>query len=537
VIRVHGFQLSFGERAVMLALVLAFGGVALALGKDTGWDFRNYHWYDPYALLDGRLGFDVAVAHQATYFNPLIHVPFYLLATVGTSWLAVFYLGALQGLNALPLYVMSRSALAAGGWAKTIGGIRLDALALTVIGLTGSTVLSMVGKTSYDQSLLSTLALCGLGVIVVGRDALELRTRTAATLAAGAGLLVGFAVGLKLTEAPFAVGFAAALLVPRGSIATRCARVGWGALGGLTGVLVTGGYWFLALARRTGNPLFPFFNDVLHSTLIASGSYRDQRFIPEGVADWLSFPFRFSAYYVFADDAPFRDYRVLLLYVLIPLACLLWVTRRRARDPLLRPEAALMLFAFVAASYVAWVAQFAVYRYIVLLEMLAPLVIVAAVGLVPVDARARWVTVALLFIGTFATGRYDPGPHAPLVDPYVQIQGLSLPDPAHSMILMTGEEPMAYLIPALPTPIPVLRIDGLIAGPEDGSDMTRDMRARVAAHRGDLYLLAAVSEEDAAQSAAAHYHLRIVESHCQLITTNLGGPYHFCPLTRIGSIT
>ena len=521
----------------MTALVLAFGGVALALGKDTGWDFRNYHWYDPYALLAGRLGFDVAVAHQATYFNPLIHVPFYLLATAGTSWLAVFYLGALQGLNALPLYLISRSALASGPWARPVVGVRGDALALTIIGLAGSTVLSMIGKTSYDQSLLSALVLSGLCVIVVGRHAVGDRSAAAALVAAISGLLVGIAVGLKLTEAPFALGFAAALLVPRGAFRTRCARAGWGALGGLAGVLLAGGYWFLILARHTGNPMFPFFNDVLHSALIASGSYRDQRFIPDGALEALSFPFRFSAHYQVADDGPFHDLRVLLLYMLVPLASLLWALRQRARDPLVRLEPTRMLFAFVAVSYAAWIAQFAVYRYIVMLEMLAPLVIVAAVGLLPVDARFRWGTVALLFVGTFVTGRYDPGPHANLVDPYVQIQGLSLRDPAHTMILMTGEDPIAYLIPELPPSIPVLRIDGLIAGPVDGSQMTRDMRARVAAHRGDLYLLAAVSEEDAAESAAAHYHLRIVEPHCQLITTNLGGPYHFCPLVRIGSIT
>lgn len=72
----------------MAVVVLAFGCISMFLGKDDGWDFLNYHWYDAYAFLHGRLGFDVAVAHQATYFNPLIHLPFYWLATAGTSWLA-----------------------------------------------------------------------------------------------------------------------------------------------------------------------------------------------------------------------------------------------------------------------------------------------------------------------------------------------------------------------------------------------------------------------------------------------------------------
>ena len=41
-------------------------GYVVWLGKDTSWDFRNYHWYIPYAFLNERMGFDVAVAHQAT---------------------------------------------------------------------------------------------------------------------------------------------------------------------------------------------------------------------------------------------------------------------------------------------------------------------------------------------------------------------------------------------------------------------------------------------------------------------------------------
>ena len=51
---------------LFLGLVIAFWSVfVVALGKDTSWDFRNYHWYAPYAFLNGRMGFDVAVAHQA----------------------------------------------------------------------------------------------------------------------------------------------------------------------------------------------------------------------------------------------------------------------------------------------------------------------------------------------------------------------------------------------------------------------------------------------------------------------------------------
>ncbi len=536
-----GFHLSPAEWSWAAAAVLAWGLTSIWLGKDTGWDFRNYHWYDAYALVHARLGFDVAVAHQATYFNPLLHVPFYLLAGHVGPTAAVFYTGATQGLIFLPLYLLVRSSLLTPAPAPAPAPAqRVVALLLTLAGMTGSTLVSMIGKTSYDQSVLSVLVLGGLALLVAGRESLREASQRCFRLSALGGFLVGMAVGLKLTEAPFAIGLGFALAVAPGSLAARGVRLLAGALGGLAGVLTTGGYWFVTLLRTTGNPVFPFFNDVMKSSLIAAGSYRDERFIPEGWRDTLSFPFRFLQDYQVADDAPFHDLRIPLVYILVALVTLLFALRRTAREPLLQPAATALLFAFMTGSYVAWIDQFAVYRYLVLLEILAPLAIAGAVGLLPFAKPARWTIVGALLAISVVTGRYDPGPHAKLDAPYVQLPALPIPHPKTTMILMTGEEPLAYLIPSLPPEIPVLRIDGLIAGPFDGSRMTAAMRARVQAHRGDLFLIASdddamVDEEKAAREAVAAYDLRIAGSACLRFTTNLGGPYRFCPLVPADS--
>jgi hypothetical protein len=287
------------------------------------------------------------------------------------------------------------------------------------------------------------------------------------------------------------------------------------------------------LARYSGNPLFPFFNGLMHSTLIGGGSFLDLRFIPHGWWAVLSFPLRFAIHYAVADDVAFRDLRIPFLYVLIPLACILWFSGRRPRAPLVSPQVAWILFAFCAASYAAWLRELAVYRYIVALEMLAPLVIAAAAGLLPLSVRVRIAITALLLAVSAVLGRYAPGPYAPLGDPYVQLSALSIPHPEHSMILMTGYEPMAYIIPSLPAPIPVLRIQGWLAGPGDGSGLSAGMRERVARHTGDLFLLASPLERADAVRATAQLQLRIVASRCQQLTTNLGGPYDFCPLVAI----
>src|SRR5689334_21439544 len=89
-------------------VILTWAVFVVILGKDTSWDFRNYHWYIPYAFLNGRLGFDIAVAHIATFYNPLVDVPYYLLAAHTPAWFAIGTMGAVQGANVIPLYLIAR---------------------------------------------------------------------------------------------------------------------------------------------------------------------------------------------------------------------------------------------------------------------------------------------------------------------------------------------------------------------------------------------------------------------------------------------
>jgi hypothetical protein len=58
--------------AVLGAGVIALGAAAVALGQDTNWDLRNYHLYNGYAALTGRLDRDIAPAQIQTYLNPTL---------------------------------------------------------------------------------------------------------------------------------------------------------------------------------------------------------------------------------------------------------------------------------------------------------------------------------------------------------------------------------------------------------------------------------------------------------------------------------
>ncbi|HEX3430048.1 MAG TPA: hypothetical protein VHT03_04100 [Rhizomicrobium sp.] len=522
----RSLRLAPAECAWLAAIVFGWAVMVVSRGKDVSWDFRNYHWYIPYAFLHGRLGFDIAVAHQATYYNPLLDTPFYLLATHLHAWLALGILGAIQGANIVPLYLLCRSLLCLEP-ARLVAGI------LALLCMLGSLTLYLAGATYYDN-VMSLIVLSALAIVVGNRE--KLRAGTAwqnAWIAGGAGFLAGLAVGLKLPEAPFAFGLAAALAVLPGGAGNRVARLAGAFVGGVAAFALCEGFWMAEMLRLTGNPIFPYFNQYFHSPLALAAPYRDLRFIPRSLEHQLLFPLLFSIDWRVADDLPFRDIRVGVAYVLLIAAVPLWFLARRRDNSLIAGETAAALFAFAAVSYALWLKLFAIYRYIVILEMLAPILIVAAVGLWPLSQRARTVVAAALLLWVQASSRVlEPG-RAPASDPYVQVSLPPIPHPDRTMILMTGEAPLGYLVPSLPQRIPVLRIDGWLIQPQDGSKLTAEARKRVDRFSGDLFVIADAGEIPRSRDALAVYGLAMNAAECRNVETNLGGPYRFCPLSRV----
>jgi hypothetical protein len=500
----------------------------IVLGKDMSWDFRNYHWYAPYAFLTGRMGFDIGVAHQATYYNPLLDIPFYWLAVHTPSWFALGVLGAVQGANIIPLYLIARALLADSE-------SHLAPMILSAICMTGGLTISLAGTTYYDN-IMSLFVLTGLAILIVNREALASGALLrAAAISAAAGLITGSAVGLKLPEAPYALGFAATLAIIPGTAKQRTVRLAAGGIAGLTGVLLFAGYWFMRMDQVTGNPLFPYFNEYFHSPLVLAASYRDTRFLPHDALHALLDPILFSIDWRVANDLPFTDIRIGLAYVCLIATGAMWLLRRGrlASEPLSEVRSTRVLLVFAIVTYAGWISLFAIYRYILTLEMLAPIAIVAGVGLWPLERRTRLVLLALIALGLVATTRPNILGRAPLGDPYVQVKMPAMPHPQDSMVLMTGEEPMGYLVPSLPGGVPVIRIDGWLIQPQDGSHLTAVARKRVASFGGDLYLIANPYEINRGREAVRSYGLHFTLDDCQDIDTNLGGPYLFCKLTRI----
>ena len=100
----------------------------------------------------------------------------------------------------------------------------------------------------------------------------------------------------------------------------------------------------------------------------------------------------------------FRDFRIATLYVLLPIVALVsLITSRQPGAALSAPGPTRWLLTAIALSYAAWAWMFCIYRYAVPIEMLAPLGIVLALGLLPLSPKLRWSAAALVLAVLQAT--------------------------------------------------------------------------------------------------------------------------------------
>jgi hypothetical protein len=513
--------LPFAAAALSLAALVFFPLLALWLGKEAAWDFQNYHWYAPYALLNGRRLFDVAVGHHATYYAPLLDLPLWWIANAGPAWWGGVWLGLHAGVAAILVGAIAWMVLPLHDARLRLG---LAAL-LGFFGVLGGGTLSQIGSTSNDI-IVDLPVLASLLVLLLAANCKR------ASLLTLAGVLCGIAVGFKLTTGIYAVGGVAALLTLDTSWRGRLRAVLLFGIGGAIGAAISGGYWWYALWHETGNPLFPFANTIFKSTLIKIADYSDPNFRPR---DWLHrifFPFFFTANSRQVAEWDFRDVRILVAYMLAFALLVLALRRRVSDDPLADRARGRMLLAALAGAYLPWAFVFGIYRYALPIEMLSLVAIAILIGWMPAPRHARIATVALLALVTQSlvtatferldwTGRYVEA-QLPAIEP-------------DAMVLGVGKYPFAYLIPFAPPTVPWLRIDGWLVGPKDGTGLATMMEQRVAAQRGPLYVIFAAWERNDRDRALAAYGLAADDAACTTVTSNIGRPLAFCRVVRKGS--
>ncbi|TAL30976.1 MAG: hypothetical protein EPN97_11615 [Alphaproteobacteria bacterium] len=503
--------------AALLALApLGFGLLALLLGQSVAWDLRNYHWYNAWAYLTGRYDSDIDFlpSQLQFFFNPWMDLPFYMLATHLPLKLAVFILGAVQGLNFPLLFMLSYAVLKI----KDTRHKSVACAALSLMGMLGGMGISEIGAQFYDNVTSIGVLLSAL-LIVRNLDTLLSKPwRETMKIVVLAGLPVGIATGLKLTVAPFCVGLCLALW-----IAGKLDEKGFTAafffgLGVTAGVLLSYGHWGWYLYTHYDSPLFPFFNRIFNSPHVPPG-YIEDFVVPNRLPLQLLYPFLFSRNPLLVNEIWWQDWRIATLYALMIAAGIfrLALPKRVAWGQASEPAATVFLLSAAAVSYCVWISVEAVYRYLLPLEMLAPLLIALCLGLLPLKRPA--IVAALVLLALVATLRPgDWGRRHDWADKIADVRRPVVTSPGNTMILMAGNDAYAYMIPEFPPEISFVRLQSRAFHPEQGWGINKLIWQRVYAHNGKILLLIPAGKVNMSAPALHYFGLKLLPRTCREVT-------------------
>lgn len=420
-----------------LAVLAAFGCASIALGQDANWDLRNYHLYNPWAFLDGRLATDLAPAGMPTYFNPLLDLPYAALAQVLPPRLLAFAMGAWHGTSLLLLYAVARAVLPEER-------DRLKVAALALVGCLGSAFLSELGNTMGDDTtapfLLAALALV-----------LHARGSTRPVRFAIAGLLAGAAIGLKLTNAPYGLALVLATFVVARPGGARLQRSVLIALGLAAGVALTFGWWGATMMARFGNPLFPQFNAIFGAPLAASTGIVDDKWFAATLVETLLFPFVFTIFPMRVHEIPLANPLWPVVYVLFVGWIAILATRALRRRALgSREPVVAFLLLFAAIAYGAWLITFSIGRYLIVLELLFPLlawVLLHRLFRPSIARPVAWAVLASAVAMPFV--HFTTWGNAPFADRPYRVDVPAIADPARATVLVLAA-PVAWVLPSFP---------------------------------------------------------------------------------------
>ena len=510
-----------------LPIFIAVAGmVSLALGIDANWDLKNYHYYNPWALLHGRWQLDSAPAFIQTFHNPLPDLPFYALVVSGLpASLIEFALGVPVGVGAYFFFRIVRDLVGDlhiehEGWALA---------AICVVAFTGSACLSTAGTTTNDW-LVAAFVLPALFLLLRAT-----RSRNIAI----AGLLLGVAVGLKLTAAPYAVAGIVLALAGLSREGNRYRAPLLLAAFAFVGFALAYGYWASVLYARFDNPLFPYFNQIFRSEYWDPVNTIDERFRPRTLSAWLTWPFRLAERNRLMTEVDMREPRLAALtLVALSLAIIVAidaVRTRRSAAAVVRermPPSVRRVAIYTGAAYVCWLATSAVYRYTVPAELLASLLLVVGLHAVLSGAKYRSVLVGVACV-TIVAQTLVPnwGRVRAHNGPYFDVR---VPLATGDAMVLTTESPLAYLVPFMPPGARLMRLMGPYQDRPFPHRTQQQMHAQVAAHHGPLLVLRWSDTVDRNEEAMlAGYALVRQDDRCEVVRSNVESRrLEICPLAR-----
>ena len=513
---------------------VALGILSVILGQDVSWDLRNYHFYNPYMLLTGRFKYDVLPAQIQTFFNPLMDVPFF----VAIHYLKLppvvvgFFLGGFHGLNQWLVHLITYHS-----FDKVCERYKITlSIAAAITSIFGAAFLSELG-TSIGDSTSSVFVLAGLFLIIacLGRNQ-PVKVKTIIL----AGLLLGLATGLKLTTALYSISLIVAISFLTNTIKEKLRNLLTLILSMAVGFSLTMGYWIILMWTNFANPLFPFFNKIFQSPYIETDfNLQDTRFLPKDVWQFLFYPFYFVQEQTLVAEVKFKETRFAIAYLLIVIllgVIIYQYTSRRSleqKNNLVHVPILGFLLPFYCSAYLIWLKGFSIYRYLIVLELITPVLIILIIAYLYPHKRTVFIILIAIFALIAATVKPLDWWRMGWSDNYFGIDSQALKPYENSTIVMWGDEGTGYLVPHFPASTRFVRLRGNM-GVSEGTLMRKNAEKFIAETPvGNLYILMTDfnSKSPELGKDLAKENLEIDFQNCQPFSSKIE-KYNLCPLQK-----
>lgn len=520
----------FTSYILLLLVPVSFGLLSLKLGQDINWDLQNYHIYNPYAYLHGRINYDLAPAGLQTYFNPYIDILYYLAITSWNPKLVGFTLGFLQGVNFIFLYGIYRNVVES--FKVTIK----FSFFLSLTGILTVGFLSEVGTAIHD-SLTAIFSLSALFIVTCHIPNIYNNNQKAVLAVLAAGLILGFGSALKLVTAIFALAmcFSFFILPIPWARKFKFSLIFGGSV--VVGLLISGGYWFYFIWHNFGNPIFPQFNHIFGGELAVVEPIRDERFLPKSLFEKVFYPIIFTINPNRVSEIAYKQFNWLIIYISLFVFFGNQLLNRIKDNPLTREltSEAKFVLTYFCLAYVLWLNIFGIYRYLIAIEVLIPLLLFVIATYLFKSKLLH--LIAVFFIGAITLvnlyGIPDWGRASWSNQVFhVDNNGLQKAKPA---VIFLGNQPMAWLIPALNPEAPVIHV---VPNFPASSVYWQRAESLIKARPGKLYIILESQNQsiiDNANKGLSNINLSIDTNSCTSFDAYLGDKnfkYTYCEVNK-----
>lgn len=355
-------------------LFLLLGGVISAfLQQDLIWDFVNYHFYNAWAFLNNRVGYDILLGGINIFFNPIGEIPLYYLVLYFNDFPAfIFFMQGLWFGGLLWVYYK----IAKIYFNQDDLRSKLQIVLTLIIAATANATFLQIGSSTNE---IQTSFLISLAIYLLLKELFVEQTGKRLPFIVSASLL-GISLGIKYTCFFWIICITLGILIFHKNIKNFKRNFCYFAIFGVISFLAISGFWLLKMWQLYESPFFPFFNKIFQSEWGSSGNFRDKSFIPTNMFEYIFWPLitSLSLHRKEGLDMFVVDFRQAIVYLIFLVYGITYIVKSILKKQQKIEPKWWFLFWMTISSYILWMSIFSISRYYIIGEFFISIYIAKA---------------------------------------------------------------------------------------------------------------------------------------------------------------